>query len=184
MATHVATVTCPFCSVTYEQEWSQMLTLHIQEQHAERSESSEVESVPEVSERTSTPASQDSRNSSEIWVACTEPECEEHVLLADLSEHLDLHEATNAVTQDDMSDSSSRSSHRRHKTTSRRARSTSSRQDTLDTNDLHRVSLRRRVGISSTGGKETAGSWSRPARSSASQSSRKKSDVSSSQSVS
>lgn len=183
MATHVATVTCPFCSVTYEQEWSQMLTLHIQEQHAERSDFSEVESVPEDSEHASAPASQDSRNSSEIWVACTEPECEEHVLLADLSEHLDLHEATNAVTLDDMSDISSRSSHRRHKTISGRARTTSSHQDTLGSDNLHRVSLRRKAATSSTGGKGSAGSWSRPARSSASGSPRKKSDVSSRHSI-
>lgn len=177
MATHVSTVSCPFCSITYEQEWSQMLTLHIQEQHAETGESSESVPDPKEPENASPPAIQELAGSHDDWVACTEPECEEYVMLADLAEHLDIHEATNAVARDDMSDSSGTSSHRRHHRTSGRARTSSSRQGSLGSDDPNRISLRRKAAASSTSGKGTNGSWSRPARSSASQSSRTKSDV-------
>ena len=86
-------VTCPFCGFKKEGEY--FIQLHIEEHHTDDSPFTSHERLVEDAppSRSNTPDNE--------WIKCTRPNCGEYMLLADMQEHLDVHEAIGASEQDD-----------------------------------------------------------------------------------
>ena len=107
------TVHCPFCG--FKSTEAYLIQLHVEEHHTEDSPFVIVNSLPPPKASSSRNISSDEASDSEDspWVKCTRPGCGEYVLISDIDDHLELHEAT-AISAEGAKDSKSQRSPASH----------------------------------------------------------------------
>ena len=109
-------ISCPFCGFTGDGEYA--IQFHIEEHHTEDSPFVVNNAAPGSElkapalpprPRTVSPSSPSSRPPPDEnpWLKCTRPDCGEYVAIADIQEHLDLHEAA-AISEEEERKSTGR----------------------------------------------------------------------------
>lgn len=100
-----STVSCPFCDFQSAEADSYFLVLHVEELHTDDSPF-KVDDGPDAAP-SSAAGKAPAKDQDELYVECPEEECGEEVLLVDLNEHLDMHEAERLTLEENPTSSSS-----------------------------------------------------------------------------
>lgn len=88
-------IACPFCG--FKKDDAYAIQLHIEEHHTEDSPFMTVNSAPDpATAQTSRISAQGATSGNRDWIKCTRPRCNEYMSVADIQEHLNLHEAIDA----------------------------------------------------------------------------------------
>lgn len=91
-------IACPFCGFRKDDEYA--IQLHIEEHHTEDSPFSIMNSAPDLPPRRDARRTDPSERRDGEWMKCTRPGCGEYLLVSDVQEHLDFHEAVDASEDD------------------------------------------------------------------------------------
>lgn len=100
-----STVSCPFCDFQCAEADSYFLVLHVEELHTDDSPF-KVDEGPDTAP-SSVAGKAPAQDQDELYVECPEQECGEEVLLIDLNEHLDMHDAERLTLEENPASSSS-----------------------------------------------------------------------------
>ncbi|KAK5166339.1 uncharacterized protein LTR77_008600 [Saxophila tyrrhenica] len=86
--------TCPFCQ--YRGDDTYAIQLHIEERHTEDSPwvvKDDTIPPPKAPLRQAVPSGSSSDSEENPWIKCTRPQCNEYILVADLDDHYEMHQA-------------------------------------------------------------------------------------------